>query len=70
MTLTEEGKIMLNESEVGITFNKFFVKITESLGIFENQILFLLLKILEILLIKYHLGSQGTQVFKIFIPWI
>ena len=37
ITLIEEGKIMSNESEVAETFNNFFVTITDSLGIVENE---------------------------------
>ncbi len=37
ITLIEEGKIVSNESEVAETFNNFFVTITESLGIIENE---------------------------------
>ena len=37
ITLIEEGKIVSNESEVAETFNNFFVTITDSLGIVENE---------------------------------
>ena len=37
ITLIEDGKIMSNESEVAETFNNFFVTITDSLGIVENE---------------------------------
>ena len=35
--MVEEGKIVSNESDVAETFNKFFVTITDSLGIIENE---------------------------------
>ena len=37
ITLIEEGEIVSNESDVAETFNDFFVTITESLGVIENQ---------------------------------
>ena len=37
ITLVEEGKIVSNESDVAETFNNFFVTITDSLGIIENE---------------------------------
>ena len=37
ITLIEEGKIMSNDSEVAETVNNFFVTITDSLGIVENE---------------------------------
>ena len=37
ITSIEEGKIVSNESEVAETFDDFFVTITDSLGIVENE---------------------------------
>ena len=37
ITLIEEGEIVSNESEVAETFNNYFVTITDSLGIIENE---------------------------------
>ena len=37
ITLVEEGKVVSNESDVAETFNNFFVTITDSLGIIENE---------------------------------
>ena len=68
ITLIEDGKIMSNESEVAETFNNFFVTITDSLGIVENEDIVLPSELLAILLIKYYVGSQGTQVSKKFVP--
>ena len=37
ITLVEEGKIVSNESDIAETLNNFFVTITYSLGIIENE---------------------------------
>ena len=59
---------MSNESEVAETFNNFLSLLPILWELLKMKILFFLLKILAIPLIKYYLGSQGTQVSKKFIP--
>ena len=68
ITLIEDGKIMSNESEVAETFNDFLSLLPILWELLKTKILFFLLKILAILLIKYYVGSQGTQVSKKFVP--